>query len=248
MIPPWLRRGRGLAESQRRARQSGSVRAVSPTVRGGTARGRGGKALRGQAAELDSDRALAVLARDGDERAFAQLVVRHEPGLQAFLRRYVDADAALDVAQEALVAAWRALARFDEARDFGTWLRVVALNKCRDRARRLAVRRRVLGEGDDRSREAEVQPDPTPSGEDQVLRAEVGVAVRRAVAGLPSALREPLLLTYFAELSQQDAAAFLGVTPKAIETRLRRARLRLAQVLKGDPNDGFDEGSAANPA
>lgn len=248
MILPWPPRGRALAERQRRARRPGEASVVSPKVRGATARGRSGKSARGQAAEVDNDMTLAVLARAGDDRAFAQLVARHEPGLQAFLRRYVDADAALDVAQEALVAAWRALARFDEARDFGTWLRVVALNKCRDRARRMAVRRTVLGEGDDRSREAEIQPDPAPSGEDQVLRAEVCQTVRSAVARLPSSLREPLLLTYFAELTQQDAAAFLGVTPKAVETRLRRARLRLAQLLKGHPNDRVDEGSTPSPA
>jgi RNA polymerase sigma-70 factor (ECF subfamily) len=44
-------------------------------------------------------------------------------------------------------------------------------------------------------------------------------------------LKEPLLLTYFDELSQAHAAAVLGVTVKTVETRVYRARKRLAELL-----------------
>ena len=91
------------------------------------------------------DASLAVAARQGDEAAFAALMRRHKGWLYQFIRRYVaDRDDAYDVLQESFVSAWGALARFDPERPFEAWLRRIALNKCRDRARRNAVRRAAL--------------------------------------------------------------------------------------------------------
>ena len=179
-----------------------------------------------------SDLDLVSQARSGEDRAFTTLMRRHKPALYGFVRRYVgDADAAVDVVQETFVAAWRALGRFDARRPFYVGLRAIALNKCRDRARRLAVRRLILGEKDDHSAEAQAQPDPKPTGEVQLLTTERRAILQRAIDKLPLKLKEPLLLTYFDELSQQEAADVLGVTVKAIETRVYRARQRLAALL-----------------
>jgi RNA polymerase sigma-70 factor (ECF subfamily) len=61
---------------------------------------------------------------------------RHKGWLYQFIRRYVaDRDDAYDVLQESFVSAWSALSRFDPERPFEAWLRRIALNKCRDRAR-----------------------------------------------------------------------------------------------------------------
>jgi RNA polymerase sigma-70 factor (ECF subfamily) len=61
--------------------------------------------------------------------------------------------------------------------------------------------------------------------------AERRAVVQRAINRLPAKLKEPLLLTYFDELSQQEAADLLGVTLKTVETRVYRARQRLAELL-----------------
>lgn len=160
---------------------------------------------------------------------------RHKPALYGFVRRYVgDADAAVDVVQETFVAAWRALARYDARRPFVVWLRAIALNKCRDRGRRLAVRRFILGDKDDQSPEAQAQPDPAPIGDGQLISAQRRAVVQTAINQLPAKLKEPLLLTYFDDLSQQEAADLLGVTAKTIETRVYRARQKLALLL--DPS------------
>ena len=181
-------------------------------------------------AEADGD--LIARARAGEDRAFATLLSRYKPGLYGFVRRYVsDADAAVDVVQETFVSAWRSLDRFDARRPFPVWLRAIALNKCRDRARRLAVRRFILGETDDQSAEAQAQPDPEPFGEEKLYPTQRRVLVQRALDRLPPKLKEPLLLTYFDELTQQEAADLLGVTVKTIETRVYRARQRLAELL-----------------
>lgn len=180
----------------------------------------------------DSDLDLVALARDGADRAFSELLRRHKPALYGFVRRYVgDADSAVDVVQETFVAAWRALARYDARRPFAVWLRAIALNKCRDRARRLAVRRFILGEKDELSAEAQEQPDPAPFGEARLIPTQRRAVIQKAIDRLPEKLKEPLLLTYFDEMTQQEAADILGVTLKTVETRVYRARQRLAELI-----------------
>ena len=182
--------------------------------------------------DREADLSLVGRAREGDDRALGDLLRRHKPGLYSFVRRYIsDADAAVDVVQDTFISAWRALARYDARRPFTVWLRAIALNKCRDRARRLAVRRFILGDKDDQSAEALAQPDPEPVGDDKLIPAERRAVFQKAIDQLPAKLKEPLLLTYFDELTQQEAADLLGVTVKTIETRVYRARQRLAELL-----------------
>ena len=184
------------------------------------------------------DALLAVAARAGEEAAFAALMRRHKGWLYQFIRRYVaDRDDAYDVLQESFVSAWGALARFDPERPFEAWLRRIALNKCRDRARRNAVRRaalRLLGLGENRPSNETAAPaaDSTASMDQAARRLEA------AIARLPRSLKEPLVLTMLEGLSHRQAGEFLGINAKAVETRVYRAKRQLAAVL--DPEDLAD--------
>lgn len=179
---------------------------------------------------------LARRAAGGEDRAFTLLMRRHKEGLYRFVRRYVgEPDAAYEVVQETFVAAWRAVDRFDGRRPFPTWLRAIALNKCRDRGRRLAVRRAILGERDLESAEAQSRPAPAATPEAALSRAQDAARLDRAIARLPAKLKEPLLLTYFEDMSQQEAGALLGVSAKTIEMRVYRARQQLAVLLSERP-------------
>jgi len=61
-------------------------------------------------------------------------------------------------------------------------------------------------------------------------------AIHEAIADLPRALKEPLLLTAFEGMSHIEAGRELGITAKAVETRISRARQKLANAL--NPTDG----------
>ncbi len=151
------------------------------------------------------------------------------------MRRYVgDRDGTLDVVQETFVAAWKALQRYDRNRSFPVWLRTIALNKCRDRARRRAVRRAIFGGNDADALEAEWVADYTPGPEETMSTAEDSARLHAAIAGLPVKLKESLLLTYFEGFSHLETAEFLSISVKAVETRLYRARQKLAAVLRSD--------------
>lgn len=180
------------------------------------------------------DAGLIARSLAGDARAFAQIVQRHQSSLYGFARRYVgDADAAMEIAQETFVAAWRALARYDRARSFPVWLRAIALNKCRDRARRLAVRRAVFADSASSAYQVETVPDRGVDAEASLIDRQRRAALEAAIARLPAKLKEPLLLTYFEDYTQQEAADLLKISVKAVETRVYRARQKLSAMLGG---------------
>jgi RNA polymerase sigma-70 factor (ECF subfamily) len=178
------------------------------------------------------DAFLAVSARQGDQAAFAALMRRHKGWLYQFIRRYVaDRDDAYDVLQESFVSAWGALSRFDPERPFEAWLRRIALNKCRDRARRDAVRRAALrlfgfGAGDMSAESIAPLADSTVAADHALHRLDI------AIGKLSRQLKEPLVLTMLEGLSHKEAGALLGINAKAVETRVYRAKRQLASMLK----------------
>jgi len=187
-------------------------------------------------APLDiTDAELAVAARQGNQDAFAHIMRRHKGWLYQFIRRYVaDKDDAYDVLQESFVSAWRALSRFDPDRPFEAWLRRIALNKCRDRARRSAVRRAalsVLGW-------LGAQSEQAPTAENTTAAEQALKRLDAAIGNLPRALKEPLVLTMLEGMSHKDAGELLGINAKAVETRVYRAKKQLATVL--EPSDLTD--------
>ncbi len=177
---------------------------------------------------LDADFARAAVT--GDEAAFGQLMRRHKEPLFRVLRRMTgDADEAHDLLQESFVAAWRSLRGYDPERPFAGWMRTIALNKARDWGRRRAVRRVIAAvlPGEHAVDVADPAPSPeTVAGDVQALRQ-----LDAAIAHLPLALRASLVLTVFDGLSQADAARQLGISEKAVETRVRRARQALVTKL-----------------
>jgi RNA polymerase sigma-70 factor (ECF subfamily) len=179
-----------------------------------------------------SDETLAFQAQQGDKSAFDELVRRNKAPLYRFVRRYVgDRDDAYDIVQDAFISAWGALKRYDPNRAFATWLRTIALNKCRDFGRRRAVRRLLL-----RAKAVEPVEPETYEATREAVAVEVRETVRlrrldQAIAALPAFYKEPLLLTMVSGLSHQDAARQLKTSAKAIEMRLRRARKKLTAAL-----------------
>lgn len=175
------------------------------------------------------DRLLAALAQKGDRAAFSELMRRHKRWLLRSISRYMrDPDDAIDILQDSFVAAWFAIGTFDLHRPFETWIRKIALNKCRDHGRRNVVYRAALGSfallqqivGGD------VQRPATASD-----AAGAALRLNDAIAELPETLRAPLVLTALRGLSHKQAAAELQLSPKAVEVRIYRARKLLAETL-----------------
>jgi RNA polymerase sigma factor CnrH len=188
--------------------------------------------------DTDTDEQIAAAAKGGQRDAFEALVRRHKAGIYRFVRRYVgQGDDAYDILQNCFVAAWTGLDRYDPGRPFLPWLRVIALNKCRDFSRRQKVRRLILKAFAAEPGAAKAAPP------DEGLDAVDGEAERlsrldTAISRLPAFYKEPLLLTTVSGLSHIEAAEELKTTPKAIEMRLYRARKKILMDLGPESGEG----------
>jgi len=177
-----------------------------------------------------SDAELVVLAHGNQQAAFRELLARYrEPVFRLVRANIGDADEALDLTQEAFIAAFAALNRYDPERSLLTWLKRIALNKCRDWARRRRVRSfftRAAPLEDAYS----VCDGSAPIDAQVANRKELG-RTADAIAALPSRLREVLVLRTVEGLGQAEVAEILGVSQKTVETRLYRSRTRLREIL-----------------
>ena len=180
---------------------------------------------------------LSARAANGERAAFSELMRQTKAALFRVIRRYVgDEQEAWDLLQETYAAAWISIRRYDPARPFEAWLRTIALNKCRDWSRRRLVRRLIRGGLDLSSPEALAVPDGAESADDRMETARRLSRLNEEMSRLPPHLKAPLLLTALEGRSQSEAAGILGISVKAVETRVARARRRLSDALR-DPAD-----------
>jgi RNA polymerase sigma-70 factor (ECF subfamily) len=157
-----------------------------------------------------ADRALVRAAQRGDADALGQLFQRH--WAMAHRAAYLvvhDAAAAEDIAQEAFLAAVRALDRFDRRRPFAPWLHRIVVNRAIDHARARALRREVeLAEPAGAS-----APAPGSDRRDEVVDA---------LATLPADQRAVIVLRYLLEYTPGEIAGLLDVPRGTVNSRLRR--------------------------
>ena len=178
-----------------------------------------------------SDGELAALALSGRQSAYTALLARYREPIFRVVRATIgDNDAAVDVTQETFVSAFAALKSYDSERSFKTWISRIAINKCRDWARRRSVRR-FFSFALPIETAANVADDTFTADKQISDRAELA-RVQAAIATLPQAIREPLVLRTIEGMTQAESAQVLGISEKAVETRLYRARAKLTELLR----------------
>ena len=190
-----------------------------------------------KASEAADERALIGRILAGEKQSFYQLVQPHER--RVYLTAYAivqnEADAE-EVAQEAVLKAFRHLKEFRGQARFSTWLVRITINEARMRVR--SDRKRLF-----QSIEA-AQPDDerddyhpllladwreVPS--EAVERNEVREEIERALAQLPATYREVLVLRDIEQLSIAETSEALGISEELVKVRLFRARLRMRDIL-----------------
>lgn len=176
------------------------------------------------ATTVDPDEDLLRRVGEGDPAAVQAMVARKLPRMLTLAQRMLgDAAEAEDVAQEAMLRAWRQAPRWTpgQAR-FDTWLHRVGLNLCYDRLRR---RREIA---------TDVLPDRIddgPAPDRGLLAAETGAQVQAALSRLPERQREAIVLCHFQELGNIEAAALMEISVEALESLLSRGRRALRIAL-----------------
>jgi RNA polymerase sigma-70 factor (ECF subfamily) len=172
----------------------------------------------------------------GDAEAFYQLVQPYERAVFLAAVAIVKNDAdAEEVAQEAILKAFKALGRFRQEAKFSTWLIQIAINEAKMRLRK---DRRHLYESIDQGRQSD-EGDYIPKDfadwreiPSQALeRRELRDALARALESLPEKYREILILRDVNHLSITETAQILSLSEANVKTRLSRARLQMRDAL-----------------
>jgi RNA polymerase sigma-70 factor, ECF subfamily len=171
--------------------------------------------------ESQEEARLVAAAAAGDVRAFERLYRRHAPRLHGLcLRMTGNAATAEDCVQEAFVAAWKALPRFEARARFGTWLHRIAVNAVLARRRGLAAQLETTVEDEGVALDRLGGHDASPP-----------LDVEQAIDGLPTGARHVLVLVGLYGYSHEEAATALGVAVGTCKAQLHRARQLLAARL-----------------
>jgi RNA polymerase sigma factor CnrH len=188
-------------------------------------------------AKEDPDLPLVRALQAGQDQALEALVDRHQAGLYRFVYRHCSDEAeAIRLTQDTFVRVYRNIGKFRPKAKFVTWLYHIALNLCRDHARRHAAQEslraalmnaeaiRVSAQSD--SQTTRRAPDTEADAREKVC------ALEKAIAELPPELKTPLILTALEGHSYVQAGELLGITGKAVEMKVYRARKILIEKMR----------------
>ena len=179
----------------------------------------------GPGAPVLDDATLVARARDGDIRAFEQLVRRYQRRIyQLALRMTASRADAEDITQEVFVTAWRRLPELREDAAVVGWLYRPATNRCLN----LLRSRKPVAEMDEATVAADRPADDPQRGAENTARRE---ALVEALGQLPPAQRAVWLLREVHGRSYDEIAELVDTTPDAVRGRLARARVQLAERM-----------------
>jgi RNA polymerase sigma-70 factor (ECF subfamily) len=192
----------------------------------------------------ESDTELVARARQGDEAAFEQLVLRHQCYVFNLAYRVLgDYTEAEDMTQEAFVRVWRGLSGFRGQARFTTWLYRIVHNLCLNR---LPGLQRELLQTEPLE---EVLADPGPSPADLFAVREQMAFLHAQMDRLPEKYRLVLTLRYLQHLSYDEIAAALEMPMGTVKTHIHRARRLLRERLsQWEKHTASDENGADVPS
>lgn len=174
--------------------------------------------------ELDPDAELLPRIARGDQLAIREMVTRKLSRLIALgVRMLNDRGEAEDIAQETFLRIWKQAENWQSGgAKFDTWLHKVAINLCYDRLR---------SRKDFTDEDAPDLIDPSLIPEQRLDKSQQGDVISQALAALPNRQREALVLQYYQELTNIEAADLMGVSVDALESLLSRARRNMRAIL-----------------
>lgn len=142
-----------------------------------------------------TDEELVARSMGGDRDSFNQLILRWERPIYALAYRTIGREEdARDVCQETFLRAYRALPKFRREAKFSSWIYRIALNLCRDWARRERRTPVVQPPEDMDLMEMAAAAEPSESIEDLVARKDLTARVEVAMARLPDEQRTAIVL------------------------------------------------------
>jgi len=178
---------------------------------------------------LVEEASLVERSRDGDDRAFGELVTRYQALAARVARLVAPGSDVEDAVQEAFVKAWYAMPRFRSGSSFRPWICRIVANEARNRVR--SARRRdalVLRE----AATGDAPTAPTPEGE--ALARDDAESLVRALNRLRPDDRLVIAYRWLIDLSEAEMADALDVPAGTVKSRLSRAMTKLRTELAAE--------------
>ena len=196
-----------------------------------------------EGAGTPSDREVIVSSFERPE-CFEVVFERHATAIYRYLRRRVGGTLAEELTAETFARALRARRRFDRRGESALpWLFGIAANLLRMHRRAEERRLRAYARAADRG----LTPSPSSDSDHRLDAGALRPALAAALADLPDAQREVLLLHAWADLSHEEIAAALGISAGTVRSRLHRARAHVAERLARTGNKAGDESMVTTP-
>ncbi|MGH2544362.1 MAG: RNA polymerase sigma factor [Ardenticatenaceae bacterium] len=182
----------------------------------------------------EQEKAWVVSALAGDRAAFAALVDAYKnPVYNLCYRMLGTSGEAEDASQEVFVKLYQRLNTYDRERKLASWVLSIASHHCIDRLRRRRLKTVDIEELP--SWEPLISDRPQP--ERQLLEAERVDRIQQLLERLEPNYRLPLIMHYWNDYSYQEICEATGLSLSAVKSRLHRARLKLAEVMREEAPD-----------
>lgn len=185
--------------------------------------------------EREIDQLLVERVQQGDKTAFDVLVKKYQHKIISLIMRYVSDHAeAMDVAQEAFIKAYNALARFRGESAFYTWMYRIAINTAKNhlvaQGRRPPLSDVDAADAEQYSFDSRLKENASP--EHELLTAEIEQTVRAAIEALPEDLKTAIVLREIEGMSYDDIAQAMECPIGTVRSRIFRAREAIDEKLR----------------
>lgn len=181
---------------------------------------------------------LVELCREKDERAFAEVVKRHNRTINGLLRRLApDWSDTSDLAQEVYVRMWRCIGQLQNPARFRSWLYRIVMNlfydELRKRGRALPTSSLDEAQYDDEPGESAGRDvaDKSVGPEEQCINNELESVIRQAMEQLPPQFRQAIELREIKNMSYEEVAEATGVGVGTVKSRIARARAQVREII-----------------
>ena len=179
---------------------------------------------------------LIQKAQKGDTNAFGTLVASYEKFIfNVACKMFSNSEDASDIAQEALIKAYKNIDKFDFNSSFSTWLYRITVNACIDEMRRRKGRESISIDAEDEESGLALQIEDTYLGaEERVIQNETVSEVRAAIDKLSEEHKTVIILRDLQDMTYEQVAQTLDLSIGTVKSRLARARKSLKDIILKD--------------
>jgi len=180
-----------------------------------------------------SDDLLMQQIQAGDHQAFVKLVDRHLTALHKFAQHMLgnptDAD---DIVQETFARVWQKSHQWKSQAKVSTWLHSITNNLCIDFYRKIKVKTIDITD-------IELVTTHQPATDQQ--QQDVTVQIQVSLQQLPENQRSAIVLCYYQDMTNREAANVLNISVSALESLMARGRRKLKKILQTQSDDLLGE-------